>query len=92
MACLIGEDGLSYVICLGEDVLMFLAMEWCAVGGFKWDWFGFGRLYSFPCLVHAVFVSFVHLRVVLLEVFSGRSSHPVKFLALTALIQVDFTG
>lgn len=67
MACLIGEDALSYVICLGEDVLMFLAMEWCAVGGFKWDWFGFGRLCIFLCLVHVVFISFVRLRVVLLD-------------------------
>ncbi len=68
LACLVGEHGCAYHVCLGVHAVHFLAVEVGGVTCFQRCHLYFGGPYVLSCLVQMPLCSLDCLRVVLLDI------------------------
>jgi hypothetical protein len=80
LACLVGEYGFAYHVCLGVHIAYLLAVEVGGVACFQRCWLNFGGPYILSCLVQMPLCGFDCLGIVLLDVAfcQHRPSHVVS--------------
>ena len=71
LACLVGKNGVAYMVYLGVDILDFAPPELSRMPLFEGCRFGFGGAYVLARLVEVSFGCLNSVGVVLLDVFGG---------------------